>query len=421
MKILLVAYYYSPLEGSGVTRARHLVKRLPERGHEVSLLTHTYDGDDRMHEELIRVFDPSYNCRRRGRRFLPWLGRRLRSEWTNRTGGYASIYSAWKERIFARVAAIAEMVGPDAVMATYPPVEDLEIGLEFARSRNLPLIADFRDGLLFEAVESKPLRRFSSVRERYRAIERATLAVASAVTTVAEPLSAYFREAYNHPRVVTVANGFDPDDLPASLPELALETNGFHVVHTGRFSLSDAGCAIEPLIRAVRSLLNSRPDIAARLRLHLVGALSRHEKRLLADLVRRGTARLYGPRSRDYALAFQRRADLLLLVTGVDRRSVTTAKIFEYLQARRPILALSSQTRAAAIVSECRAGWTVPPGDESQIAAILGRIVLDKAFYESIDMTDAAIEKFSGHRSMETLDHLLRTLGGKKPLPRDVP
>ena len=53
------------------------------------------------------------------------------------------------------------------------------------------------------------------------------------------------------PELSTVPNGFDPDETQLELPEIDLESGCFHVVHSGRFSLSDADCTIVPLVRAL--------------------------------------------------------------------------------------------------------------------------------------------------------------------------
>lgn len=415
MRILLVAYYYSPLEGSGVVRAANTVKYLNRCGHSVSILTHSYQGDRLDSSELVRIHDPSFNRQRLGLRRLSWFCRRLWSEFRNRRGIYSSIYEAWKKRVLAHADEIFRLTRPDAVLVTYPPVETLEIGLQFCRKFNLPLIADFRDGLLFEAIESKRLRGFASVRKAYQAIERRVASEAAALITVSEPLSRYFRETYGKSAVATVANGFDPDETERRLPDIELEVNCFHIVHSGRFSLSDAGCTISPLVQALHSLLADRPELTRTLRLHLLGELSCREKKMLAGLARCGVARLHGPLNREQALAFQRRADLLLLVTSPDRLSVATTKLFEYLQARRPVLALTPRSFAAEIIEKCRCGWVVPPLAVSEIKSILERIIADTDFYQDVDLSAAAIASFAASVAIARLNELLHTLDKDRP------
>jgi glycosyltransferase involved in cell wall biosynthesis len=385
-----------------------MAKYLRAAGHGISVLTHSYHGDRLDNSELINIHDPSFNRQRTGFRRVAWLCRRLWCEFRNRIGIYASIYEAWQKRVLDHADEIVKLSRPEAILATYPPVETLEIGLHFAQKFNLPLIVDFRDGLLFEAIESKRLRRFACVRKAYTAIEHHVASEAAALITVSEPLSRYFRETYDKPCVATVPNGFDPDETQLELPGIDLELGCFHIVHSGRFSLSDAGCTILPLVQALNSLLADRPELVRIIRLHLLGELSRREKRMLAGLIQRGVVRIHGSVSRPQALAFQRRADLLLLVTSPGRSSVATTKIFEYLQARRPILALTSHSFAAEIVEKCRRGWVVSPQEAGQIRDILERLVSDPNLDQKVDLSFATIDAYSFPTGLAQLNELLR-------------
>jgi glycosyltransferase involved in cell wall biosynthesis len=410
MNILLIAYYYSPSSSSGGERPAKMAKYLPPFGHEVFVLTATYNKDAASTDHIIRVYDPSHNKNRVGRHKFQWFFLRLAVELLNRLGIYTSIYSPWKRSVLRKADKIIAHVQPEWILATYPPVETLEIGLHLSRKYNLPLIADYRDGLLFEAIESKHLRRFACVRKAYKAIEQQVAGEAAALITVSEPLSRYFRETYDKSCVATVPNGFDPDETQLKLPDIDLEPGCFHIVHSGRFSLSDASCTILPLVQALNSLLPDRPELTQKLRLHFLGELSRREIKMLAGLIQRGVALLYGPLSHGHALAFQQRADLLLLVTSPGRSSVATTKIFEYLQARRPILALTPHSFAAEIVKKCRCGWVVSPLAINEIRHILERIIDDPVFYQAVDLSTAAIADYSITVSLDRLSELLRMM-----------
>ncbi len=418
MNILLIAYYYSPLEGAGVTRALQMAKYLRTAGHKVSVLTYSYAGDRIGGEGLFRIHDAGFNRRRTGFRGFAWLGRRLWCEASNRIGIHASIYDAWKRRVLAHGDEILNIIRPDALLATYPPVESLEIALRLTHDRGIPLIADFRDGLLFEPIESKKMSRFACVGRAYAKIEAEIAARASVLVTVSDPLSRYFRDHYGHERVITVANGFDPEENAMTLPEVTLEPGCFHVVHTGRFALSDAGCDIAPLVEALQGLLAARSELARTLRLHLLGDLARRERKLLAPLEECGLVRVHGAVDRAQALAFQRRADLLLLVTDPNRRSVASTKIFEYLQARRPILALTGPTFAAEIVAKTRSGWVVSPLAAKEIRNILERLIDDPNLDQKVDLSPAAIAAYSFPTALTRLSESLGAMERPGPLPK---
>jgi glycosyltransferase involved in cell wall biosynthesis len=88
------------------------------------------------------------------------------------------------------------------------------------------------------------------------------------------------------------------------------------------------------------------------------------------------TVRFVGWLERRRALALQRAADTLLVVTaGAERRSVATGKLFEYLASGRPILVLGDETEAARIVGETGSGISAPASDPHAIAEALRRVI----------------------------------------------
>jgi glycosyltransferase involved in cell wall biosynthesis len=79
------------------------------------------------------------------------------------------------------------------------------------------------------------------------------------------------------------------------------------------------------------------------------------------------------------ALAHQLAADLLLLVVGSGPGSsaVATGKIYEYLAAGKPILALTPASAAADLLEEAQVGMIAPPDDPKAIASALTRLYRD--------------------------------------------
>ena len=74
------------------------------------------------------------------------------------------------------------------------------------------------------------------------------------------------------------------------------------------------------------------------------------------------------------ALALQRAADALLLLASSRRTQLLNFKLFEYLAAARPILALAAGTEAGRIVEEA-GGEAVPADDPAAIVEALRRLV----------------------------------------------
>jgi glycosyltransferase involved in cell wall biosynthesis len=184
MKILLIAYYYPPINTGGTTRPLKMAKYLEQFGHDVTVLTHTYEKTRFTEPGIIRIKDISNNKNRRGVKRFSWFLLRIYTEILNRLGIYHSIYSWWKRKVLKNRDKIMEIAKPDMIIATYPPVETLEIGLSLSKKCNIPLISDFRDGLLFEPIEEKRINQYPCIKKTYRSIEKAAVEHSSAVITI---------------------------------------------------------------------------------------------------------------------------------------------------------------------------------------------------------------------------------------------
>ncbi len=82
---------------------------------------------------------------------------------------------------------------------------------------------------------------------------------------------------------------------------------------------------------------------------------------------------LLGSLEREHSLALQRHADALLLLAQPTRSQLVNFKLFEYLAARRPILALCAGTEAGRILGEAGSP-TVAADDPDAIGAALAGV-----------------------------------------------
>lgn len=407
MNVLLIAYYYPPINSGGTERPLKMAKYLPRFGHEVNVLTHSYKKNALYTGSVLRIYDISHNKHRKGIYKGIWCCLRGYTELLNLTGIYHSIYSFWKDSVIRNAERIISQCEPDVILATYPPVEDFEIGLYLSQRYHLPLVADFRDGLLFEPIEITRINRYTCIQRAYQNIEREVAQKSSAIITVSPPITEYFIRTYHCKNVITIPNGFDWEDFKEVSDELHLDPEKFHIVHTGRFGGSYAGRNITPFVNALRKLVSDHSQIQEKLRLHLIGHIEKKERVVMQDLISNGTIVYHGLQERNTTLSFQVKADLLLLMTAVNRRSMVTAKLPEYLGANRPIFALTFQTYAEEIIKTTGTGWTVHPQDEEKIYQLLYNIILDTSFYQSLTPSTEEIAKFSREKQMEKLSEIL--------------
>jgi glycosyltransferase involved in cell wall biosynthesis len=241
------------------------------------------------------------------------------------------------------------------------------IGLLLDRERPA-WIADFRDGWRYE-----PLRPPWPTRAQERLdatmecrVARGAEAVIGVTRPIAQDISGRLGIAATH-----IPNGWDPwrDVRTSRASKVESEPGIVTVVHTGKLG-GDVWRDPEPLFIAMRRIAAHRPDSARRLRLVLAGPMDPRLSELLEDGDGAGV-RYVGQLSREGSLALQRSADALLLLTSPHHVSHATGKLFEYLAAGKPIIALARGSEAGRIVQETGTGVVVGANDVEGIARAL--------------------------------------------------
>jgi glycosyltransferase involved in cell wall biosynthesis len=372
-RLLVVPYYYPPFSGSG-NRWPTLARYLRDAGHTVTVVaTDAYgrlDDDDRLGVERVADLRSSALLRillRRGRR--PQVGETA----VERPPGAllttvlvpdAHVVAWLPSALFAVRRALAQ--SPIDVLVTSSPPESVHLlGLLLGRRRPA-WIADFRDGWCFEPLRqpfpTAPQRRLDAWLER--TVARNAEIVVGATKPIVDDLAGRLgaRAAY-------VPNAWDPDLArdPGTAPDIG-ERHDVRIVHTGAL---DGRRNPEPFLRALAEV-RTEAGVPA-IRLVLAGPQSDAERSLIDRTGNGDAVSDVGVLPRRDALALQRSADALLLLTSRNS-SEATGKLYEYIGAGRPVLALAEGNEAERIVRETGIGITVPPDDADAIAAALRRV-----------------------------------------------
>lgn len=220
----------------------------------------------------------------------------------------------------------------DAILSSHGPPSSHLIAAVLARRFQLPWVADFRD---LWTQNHLIMRRGIKQRLETR-LERAVLSGASSLITVSAPLAQQLGALHNKP-VAVIPNGFDDEDFRSIQPNPDPER--FRIVYTG---------GIYPGKRDPSSVFvglalwrSAHPDLADRVEIHFVGASPQALSELAIGHGVQNQVFFHPPCANVEALRWQVSADALLLLEWDDpsAKGVYTGKVFEYLGARRPILA----------------------------------------------------------------------------------
>lgn len=372
-RILLVSYFYPPSRDTGALRPAAMAKYLRRLGHEVEVVTTAAYGDD-GDPTVHRTADAQlWRARRAGKDTVDAL---FDSDtYTGKPHPLSKaivpepLAVAWAP--FARREALRlhRRQPFDCVITTSPPESVHAVGMALRR-RGVPWVADVRDAWTFESL--RPEFPTGAQRAMDRRLERRWLGAADVVVCVSEPAANDLRvRRIADPVVIT--NGWDDEAAPDPAPAAdVLDPERFSLLYTGRFG--SYGRDPAPLVEAIGRLAAEHSEAAARLELVVVGPLTDDEAQLMARDVSPARIVRAGSMPRERALALQREADALLLIAQPTRSQLLNIKVFEYLAAGRPILALAAGTDAGRVVAET-GGEVVAADDPAAIVAALRALI----------------------------------------------
>lgn len=390
--VLVIVYDFPPLGGGGIVRVLKLVKYLPSFGWRPIVLT-VQDAyypsallDTSLLEEIPekvpvyrtpclrpRKSTPSPNAKNaslnvsepaasRSARAKQWLRQTFFVKHDSRVLWYPYAIPALR-----RIAALHSI---DLIFTSSPPHNVHLLGALARRYLGKPWVVDFRDAWVDDPTFRARLgiRRAVDRRFERRVIRRADFVV-SATPTIDNWFRARYGPAYVAKSIVLL-NGYDPADFPPARRTDGCEQkrDGLVILHAGSLGGSRT---VRPLLEAYQSLVEGGELTPGAMRIELLGLLAPDEQQA-AQRIRGVTLR--GHLSHAEAIERMCRADVLLVVNSVQTPYALTGKIFEYIAAQRPVLALTPPGPLAQLIDDESLGIAVPCNDVAAIRAALSRL-----------------------------------------------
>ncbi len=397
-KVLFLAYYFPPLGMGGVQRAAKLVKYLPQFGWEPMVVTVKeiayFAKDTALAQEVeeARVYrSGSLDPQRLAALLRRAAGPAQVKTSSSGLGRLWKTYEAlskwlfvpdakilWAPFALVRGAKLAAKERVRVVVTTSPPTSAHLVGLLLRSGLRCRWVADFRDQWTGGHLDLSPTVVHRALQ---RMLEKLVLKRADAVVCVSRALGASLslKSSRRGLRLAVIPNGYDEEDFrhgPAPRWQRG------RIVYCGSLSrLADPS----NFLRACALLLAQRPQLRRQLRLVFVGSEIGHDFRSLAAELGLGElVEFTGYVAHRQAIQLLQSAEvLLLLLTGTTSRDVVPGKIFEYLRAGRPILAI------------------IPPGETAEL---LHRYAPGAAIVENtVEAIARAIVEVLGRRRGEAL------------------
>lgn len=420
--LLLVTYHFPPSAASGAFRMLGFARHLPKFGWRTvvvappSMPTEPVDGGLRnsvpADTPIHHAAYPQGWASRPLRRLAP------RAVW---------LPPAW----FACVGAIKEHK-PRAVLTSGPPHVVHLLGLLVKRRYGLPWLADFRDPWVAGSREAgdPPWRDWWA-----RPMEPAVMREADTLIVNAPRAREVLQRAYpeHADKIAVVTNGFDPEDFAVLEPH-AGPHDALRIVHTGELYASRDP---RPVLDAVQELA---ADATRPVQLRIVGRAGDLPFDLPTEVRKRGLEAnvvVTGQVPHAESLRELRAADILLILDTPGRTAGVPAKLYEYLGAGRPILALAEQNSdVARILAEsgaahcvadprdvlavkqallhlCRLGSN--PGEAPDLETSLSRFTRARLAQRLVQLAEDVVAPRDGPYPRRERGHTMNCIASEKP------
>ena len=420
---LLIAFHFPPLQGSsGMQRTLGYARHLPSTGWTPIVLTpnsKAYQDIDPRQATLIpeNLYVQRSFCLDSARH-LAWRGRYL---------GSLAVPDRWISWVPGAVINGLNMIRrhrPKVIWSTYPIATAHIVGRTLARLTGIPWVADFRDPMVES--DSRTGEMFPAdprVRKARLSIERSCVKYASALvfcTVQARDICLNRYPELDADRSHVIANGYEEHAFQLAAGRLhskkADRTTGQHpltLLHSGTI-YPTADRDPRPFFDAVAALKQSGAISAttAQIKLRATG----HDDVIGAALKERNIGdivTLHPPLPYTDALAEILEADGLLLFQGYTSNPAIPAKLYEYLRANRPLLALvDPHGSTAELLNDLQTGVQSPIEDVEATRIIFQRFLDDVRNQKCTPVNTEEVQRFSRQSLSGELAMLFNTLNG---------
>ncbi len=371
-KVLIITYYWPPAGGPGVQRWLKFVKYLRDFGIEPVIYVpenpHYPIVDTSLEKEIpknITIYKQPL--------FEPYgLAKLLSSKKTKRISsgiiqvknqsvlekamlwvrGNFFIPDARKYWINPSVKFLSEILNKEkiaTVVTTGPPHSVHLIGQQLKAEKGIQWLADFRDPWTSIGYHKK-LKLTTSSEKKHKALEHSVLNKADHIIVTSPATQREFQHITQRP-ITVITNGHDSDYQGGAHLD-----KDFTISHIGSLL---TGRNPKNLWKVLSQIASENSVFRADLQLEFMGVISKDVMDSLYRLELGPYIKIRGYGSHAEAQRRQQRSQVLLLVEidSEETKGIIPGKLFEYMAAQRPILALGPKDwEAGNIIQESQSG-----------------------------------------------------------------
>lgn len=364
-RVLMIAYHFPPMHGSsGMQRTLRFARYLPDHDWEPVILapsSRAYQQTDAGQLADIPQQIPVHRTFALDTaRHLKFMGR------YPRTLALPDRWISWWLSAVPIGWYLIKKYKPDVIWSTYPIATAHLIGWSLQRLTGLPWIADFRDPMVQPDYPLNPLtyRAFEWIERK--TINHCTSAIFTTPGTLRDYQSRFPRISPS--RFHLIENGYDESSfasITTSLKKQKIQTNSITLLHSGIIYPSERDPTF--FFAALSALLKQNAICANTFQVILRAS---HHEGYLQSLIDRfeigAIISLVPPISYNEALAEMLTVDGLLILQAANCNNQIPAKLYEYLRAQKPILALTDPAGDTAAKLQSVGVDTIAPLDSRE-------------------------------------------------------
>jgi glycosyltransferase involved in cell wall biosynthesis len=419
LKVLIITYYWPPAGGSGVQRWLKFVKYL--QNFDIEPIVYTVDDasypkeDSSLMNEVPENIEVLKQPIWEPTDLLFWKKKKEQKSGVSNAvnNGFLSFLRGnffipdpkvfWVNSSVKYLQEYLKSNKIDLIISTGPPHSMHLIANELCEKNNLKWIADFRDPWT-DLYYNKEFKQLTLAKNKNKKLETSVLLNADCVLTVSNSLKKEF--AKQAKRVEVITNGFDDEVLSNNLINL---DSKFSISYIGLLPVQSNP---KLLFTVLNELCIENPDFKKDLNINFIGDISDVIKKDIETNNLLENTNFIGYVSHQKAIDYQKKAQvLLLLIPNVEKsEGILTGKLFEYLRAKRPILAIGPENGdLSEILKSTNAGVVVGFNNKAKLRIEI-RTLYQQYKKGSLKVHSKNIEQFHRKELTKSLSILIKSL-----------
>jgi glycosyltransferase involved in cell wall biosynthesis len=424
LRVLVITYYWPPSGGSSVLRWLKFVKYLREYGWEPVVYTPSNPESQEIDQSLLKDIPPGieiitspirepYTIYKllTGKKKKDRLGVALMNGSKNRLTGKAMLWIRsnlfipdprrfWVRPSVRLLTLYLRNKPVDMLITTGPPHSMHLIGMKLHKKLGIKWVADFRDPWTnIDFYRDLLLTRMAD--QYHHKLERKVLSAADHIITVSPGMTREFK-SMGIDKVTTITNGYDHQPSEAG----ALDKGKFSILHLGSLPKSRNPVRLWEVLSA---LARENAEFDSQLEIRLAGRIDITVKESLEknELQKYLVQQEYIPHEETFDLLTRSPVLLLCINNTPNADGILTNKFFEYLSARRPILAIGPVNGdASVILDESGAGKMFDYDDSISLKEYVLSL-FDLYSQRKLSVKNNSTEKYSRKNLTRELTELL--------------